>query len=307
MSWQATRAFPGIGHRTIDVGSRRLADRKEAPLNPLLQHYYQGVSDCLNAFRYSCGLWIDPARGTLTTLSPGGPVTKGLYTSEAFLELSRLWLRIGWSLGYYYQFNWMGLPVLQLPEDLIRLQEAIYDVRPHLIIETGVCHGGSMLFLASLCRILGSGRVIGIDISISDQVRDTIANHVLSSHIALLEGNSTSTEVFDQVTKLYEPGETVMVILDSDHSRAHVRAELELYAPLVTPGSYIIAEDGIMRDLFDVPGGEAAWMLDNPAAAVQDFLAQHPEFRRRTEAATGFGALRGAVTYWTDGWLQRLP
>lgn len=273
----------------------------------LLHAYQQGLADYVRLFQEQSKLLIDPVAGTLTTYGPGGPQTTPLYSPAAFSELSRLWVKVGWSLGYYYNFTWMGLPVLQLPEDLLRLQEAVFAVRPDLIIETGVCHGGSILFLASLCRLLGKGRVIGIDIYIPPHVRSALTSSLLSPHITLIEGSSTSSKVFDEVVSRYAPGEKVMVILDSDHSHAHVRAELELYAPLVSRGSYIIAEDGIMRALSGVPGGEAHWITDNPASAVRDFLAAHPEFRQhRPEGAASLSAPTADVTYWTDGWLQRI-
>lgn len=273
-------------------------------MNSLLQTYQQRL-DYVSWLHQHSKLVIDPVAGTLTTFGASGPVTIGLYAPAAFRELSRLWVQVGWSLGYYFNFTWMGLPVLQLPEDLLRLQEAVFTVRPDLIIETGIAGGGSLLYLASLCRILGTGRLIGIDIYIAPQVRAALTSSSLSPYITLIEGNSTSREVFDQVTQLHEQNEKVMVILDSDHSKAHVRAELELYAPLVTPGSYIIAEDGIMRDLCRVPGGAANWFLDNPAAAARDFLAVHPEFRHhQPNAITDFGAT--PVSYWTEGWLQRI-
>jgi len=261
----------------------------------------------MRLFHEPSKLVIDPVGGTLTILGPNGPVTTGLYTPAAFREISRQWVRVGWSLGYYYNFTWMGLPVLQLPEDLIRLQEAVFTVQPDLIVETGVCHGGSLLYLATLCRTIGRGRVIGIDLHLLNHVRSALENHFLAPYITLIEGSSTSPEVFDKVSSLHKPGEKVMVILDSDHSHAHVRAELELYAPLVTKDSYITVEDGIMRDLFDVPGGEVGWLSDNPATAVRDFLAAHPEFRlNQAEGAPGAGAMFAPVSYWPDGWLQRI-
>lgn len=272
-------------------------------MNSLLQAHQQKL-DYVSWLHQQAKVLIDPVGATLTTFGASGPVTVGLYTPAAFRELSRLWVQVGWSLGYYYDFTWMGLPVLQLSEDLLRLQEAVFTVRPDLIIETDVAGGGSLLYLASLCRVLGAGRVIGIDIYIAPQVRSALTNSFLSPYITLIEGNSTSREVFERVTQLHEHGENVMVLLDSDHSKAHVRAELELYAPLVTPDSYIIAEDGIMRDLRRVPGGAANWLFDNPVAAVWDSLAVHPEFRHhQPKPIAGFGAT--PVSYWTEGWLQR--
>ena len=250
-------------------------------------------------------LAIDTAARTLA-VENGESVTHDLYSREAFAHISRQWVRVGWSLRYYSGFTWMGLPVLQLPDDLVRFQEVFWEVRPTLVIETGVYQGGSLLFHASLCKALGVGRVVGIDINMRPGVRDAISDHMLGSYINLIEGDSASPEVLKRIEELREPDETTLVLLDSDHGRDHVRKELEAYASLVTPGSYLIAADTIVRDLADVPGGEASWTEDNPATAVDDFLTAHPEFERVPRTAqTGAADLPEAVTYWPGGWLRR--
>lgn len=234
------------------------------------------------------------------------PVTHDLYSREAFAEISRQWVRAGWSLGYYRGFTWMGLPVLQLPDDLVRFQEVLWDVRPSLIIETGVFQGGSLLFHASLCKALGGGRVIGVDINVPTTLWEALEQHDLSELIALIEGDSASPEVLGEINDLREPDDATLVLLDSDHSRAHVRRELEAYAPLVSPGSYLIVADTIVQDLSDVPGGERSWTQDNPAGAVEDFLAVHPEFERVADSPRAAADdLPDAVSYWGGGWLRR--
>ncbi len=249
---------------------------------------------------------IDTEQRTFTTQGPEGSRTQDLYSREAFEELSRQWVRVGWSLSYYRTFTWMGLPVLQLPEDLVRLQQAIWEVRPDVIVETGVFHGGSMVFHASLCRALGKGRVIGVDIAIRPEVRSAIERHPLGEWVTLIEGDSASAEVVGTIEANLKGEKTVLVILDSGHTRQHVRAELELYSRFVTPGSYLIAADGVMRELTDVPRGEASWVNDNPAQAAQDFLASHPEFRRAMPGETaGAPELGAKATYFTDGWMKR--
>ena len=137
-----------------------------------------------------------------------------LYSKEAFHEISRQWLRVGWDQKYTYSFTWMGRPVIQLPEDMIRLQEVIFQVKPDLIIETGVAHGGSLIFSSSLCKAMGKGRVIGIDIEIRSHNRTAIEAHPLSDRVTLIEGSSTAPEVVAQVESLIAPGETVLIILD---------------------------------------------------------------------------------------------
>jgi cephalosporin hydroxylase len=250
---------------------------------------------------------IDTAARNLTTVDGELERTFNLYSRDAFEAISREWIRVGWSLRYYQNFSWFGHAVLQMPEDLVRLQEVVYRVRPDVIIETGVFGGGSLMFHATLCQALGKGRVIGIDLHIDAGRRDAIARHLLASRITLVEGDSTSSEVLGQVAPMIRPGESVMVILDSGHTKEHVTRELECYSRFVTPGSYIIATDGIMRDLADVPGGQPEWLSDNPLAAASEFAARHPEFRQKQPAWLFHeGELTDNVTYWPGAWLERL-
>jgi cephalosporin hydroxylase len=229
-----------------------------------------------------------------------------LYSDAAFEVLSRLWTKVGWNQKHSYGFSWLGRPIIQLPSDLIRVQEVIYRVQPDVIVETGVAHGGSLILYASLCQVLGRGRVVGVDIAIRPANRAAIEGHPLASRIMLVEGDSTSPEVVRRVRELVRPGERVLVLLDSDHSRSHVARELEAYHRLVTPGSYIVATDGIMSDLYDTPRGSPEWRTDNPAAAAADFAARHPEFV--LEAPAPPFDERSApidITHWGGGWLRR--
>jgi len=232
--------------------------------------------------------------------------TIALYSDEAFRVLSDMWVKVGWNQKYSYTFSWLGVPIIQLPEDMVRFQEVVTRLRPDVIIETGVAHGGSAIFSASLCRLLGKGRVIAIDIEIRPHNRQKLEQHPLIDHITLIEGSSTAPVVAQRVRAAVKPGESVLVVLDSNHSYAHVMGELETYAPLVTPGSYIVATDGVMRDLTDVPRGDPAWERDNPSAAAQDFAARHPEFVI-DEPAWRFNesSLKGNVTHWPNAWLRR--
>lgn len=250
---------------------------------------------------------IDTEDATLTEVVDGAETSVGLFTKTAFEALSREWVRVGWSLKYYHNFSWFGLPILQLPEDLLRLQEVIYQVRPAVIVETGVFRGGSLLFHAALCQALGEGRVIGIDREIAAADREAISRHLLGSRITLLEGDSTDPGIIAQVARLIDQAGPVLVILDSCHTREHVARELESYAPFVSKGSYIIATDGIMRDLTDVPGGLAAWKSDNPFEAATEFAARHPEFcRQQPPWMFHDGELTENVTYWPGAWLKRI-
>jgi len=253
-------------------------------------------------------LTVDTDRGTLVLESNGASVSMALYSDEAFEVLSRLWLKVGWNQKYTYTFTWLGRPVIQLSEDLVRLQEVIYQTRPDVVIETGVAHGGSAVFYASLFEVIGRGRVIGVDISIRPHNRAAIEAHELASRISLIEGSSTDPTVVAKVRSMIAPGESVMVVLDSRHDKGHVLRELELYAPMVTPGSYIVATDGIMHDLADVPRGKSNWIDDNPAAAAVEFATDHAEFKLEQPAwPFNESTLTKNVTYWPNAWLRRSP
>jgi len=189
---------------------------------------------------------------------------------------------------------------------MIRAQEVIFRVQPDLILETGVAHGGSLVYYASLCRILGRGRVIGIDIEIRPHNRQVIESHPLSPYITLLEGSSVNPAVIAKAKSLIRRDERVLVFLDSNHTKSHVAAELEAYHGLVSTGSYIVATDGIMRELADVPRGSPDWRLSNPAAAAEEFAARHPEFELEQPVwPFNESELRTNITHWPGAWLKR--
>ena len=153
---------------------------------------------------------------------------------------------------------------------------------------------------------MGQGRVIGVDIEIRPNNRNAIESHELFPLITLLEGDSASSEISDRVRTLIQPGEKVLVLLDSNHSKGHVLRELEAYHALVTPGSYIVATDGIMNDLYDVPRGVADWVWNNPAEAAQEFLKTHPEFILEQPAwPFNESDLEHNITHWPGAWLKR--
>jgi cephalosporin hydroxylase len=252
-------------------------------------------------------LSIDTDASTLLVEDERGRREMALHSAEAFALLSREWVRVGWQLKYSYGFTWMGRPIIQLPEDVLRIQETIYRVRPDVIIETGVAHGGSLIFYASLFAAMGQGRVIGIDIDIRPHNRAAIEQHEMAKAITLLEGSSVAPEILERVRGLIKPGERVMVILDSDHSYKHVMAELDVYAPLVSVGSYIVATDGIMEDFGDLPRGQPSWREDNPAHAARTFAAAHDEFALETPPFL-FNENETSVqtTYWPSAYLRRV-
>jgi cephalosporin hydroxylase/nucleoside-diphosphate-sugar epimerase len=196
----------------------------------------------------------------------------------AFDAFADQWLSAGLRMKYSYTFTWMGRPVIQFPDDLLRLQEIVFGLQPDVIIETGIAHGGSLVFHASLCKILGHGRVIGVDVEIRPHNRAAIEAHPLKPFITLIEGSSTDPRIADEVKRLIAPNESVVVILDSNHTKAHVRAELEAYAPLVNPGSFIVVMDGYLMQVAAQDRPESNWATDNANAGVRAFAADHPEF-----------------------------
>ena len=230
-----------------------------------------------------------------------------LYSREAFEEISHLWLKIGWNEKYPYTFSWLCRPLIQLPEDVLRIQEVIYQVKPDVIIETGVAHGGSLILYASLCKAIGKGRIVGIDVEIRAHNRQAIEAHELSSYITLIEGDSVAPDIITQVKNQVQKGEKVFIILDSNHTKAHVAKELEAYAPLVSKDSYIVATDGSMEFLHDVPRGAPHWNTDNPAAAAKEFAETHPEFLLEQPLwPFNESQLNKNITHWPSAWLKRI-
>lgn len=250
---------------------------------------------------------IDTHARKLTVEGDGAPRALDLYGKEAFELISDLWLKTSWNQKYSYTFTWLGRPIIQHPEDLVRLQEVIYTLKPDVIIETGIAHGGSLILYASLMKAMGQGRtVVGVDVEIRPHNQKAIEQHELYPMIRLIEGDSVAPEIVARAASHVRPGDRVLVILDSNHSRDHVRAELEAYHHLVSPGSYIVATDGIMRDLWDVPKGHPSWKGDNPAQAAEDFAAAHPEFV--IEAPRWLfneSELDKNITAWPSAWLKR--
>jgi cephalosporin hydroxylase len=251
-------------------------------------------------------LIVDVASSRLVLENDQGSYSVDLFSADAFAAISSLWLKVGWALKYSYGFTWLGRPIVQLPEDIIRVQELIYRVKPDAVVETGVAHGGSLMLYASILRCMGRGRVIGIDIDIRPENRAAIQAHELASMITLVEGSSTDPAVVENVHALLDPAETTLVVLDSSHSKTHVLAELEAYGPLVKSGSYIVATDGIMEQLHDVPSGRPEWKDDNPKSAAIAFAAAHPEFAlEQPPLAFREGPELVPVTYWPTAFLRR--
>lgn len=251
---------------------------------------------------------IDETQALVTVIDDDNTRTSfPMASAEGFAAASKAWLRAGWDAKHVYSFSWMGRPIIQLPEDMIRLQELIYADKPDVIVETGIAHGGSLIFYASLCEAMGEGRVIGVDIEIRPHNRAAVEAHPMMKRIAMIEGSSVAPETVAQVTGQIRPGETVMVILDSNHSRDHVLEELRAYAPLVGVGGYLVATDGIMQDVAGAPRSAEDWGINNPQQAARDFVAENDRFVLE-EPIWPFneGLVRERVTYWPSCFVRRL-
>ena len=249
---------------------------------------------------------IDSDTNTLVCKSAEGENSLPLYSDAAFKIISELWVKTGWNAKYPYTFSWLGRPIIQLPEDVLRVQEVIFQLKPDVILETGVAHGGSLIFYASLFEAMRSkGRVIGIDIEIRPHNRAAIEAHPLFDRITLIEGSSVAAETVAKAKSLIAKDDKVLVILDSNHLRDHVRAELEAYCDLVCPGSYIVATDGVMKEVADVPRGTPSWIEDNPTTAAREFATAHPEFELTSlPFAFNESTLDFQITHWPGAWLR---
>lgn len=237
---------------------------------------------------------------------------------EAFKSLSRQWLQQSMAKKYVYNFDWLGRPIIQYPQDMVAIQELVWTVRPDLIIETGIAHGGSLILSASMLAMLdmcdaieadrsfnprhSARKVIGVDIDIRSHNRQAIEAHPMASRIQMFQGSSVGADVVAQVRAAAQGYAKVMVFLDSMHTHDHVLAELDAYAPLVTPGSYCVVFDTFVDDM---PAGffaDRPWDVgNNPKTATRLWLGQHSEFEVDQSHPS-----RLMVTVAPDGFLKRL-
>jgi len=231
--------------------------------------------------------------------TPTGEREVDIYSEEGFQVLSQLWTRSNWHNRLSYEVTWLGIPIIQLPEDMVIMQELIWKVRPDVVVEAGVAHGGALVLYASILELMGRGRVIGVDVEIRKYNRLAIEAHPLSHRIELIEGSSLAEETVEAVRSRIRPGERVMVALDSAHNREHVLGELRRYGPLVTPNSYLVVFDAVMRLVADAPSAGAGWDQDNPLEAVREFLDGTDDFEVDRSCE------RLAVTYCHGGFLRR--
>lgn len=226
---------------------------------------------------------------------------------SAFELISKAWLRCGWDTKYVYSFQWFGRPIIQLPEDMVRAQEVIYEVKPDYIIETGVAHGGSLFFYASLLKLMNKKKVIGVELDLRSHNREAIQGHELYHMLELVDGSSIDLGTIEQVKSKMDKNSTALVFLDSNHSKNHVLNELELYSQLVSVGSYIVATDGIMQEVVGAPRTHSDWNVNNPQEAVREFLQKNKNFvlEERTPYFNE-GVIKKPVTYWPNAYLKRI-
>lgn len=254
-------------------------------------------------------LVIDTKTNELTVQENGHSSSMALFSKEAFELLTDQWIRVGWDQKYPYCFSWMGRPIIQLPEDMLRIQEIIFKLKPTKIIETGVAHGGSLIFYASLmkCMDIQNGQVIGIDIEVREHNRLAIENHFLYPYITIIEADSVSDEAIAKVKSMITPEDTVLVLLDSNHTKDHVSKELESYHPFVTKDSYIIATDGVMQWVSHTKKGKKDWTWNNPSQAAIEFAEKNSNFViEQPEWPFNESYLSKNVTHWPSGWLRRI-
>jgi len=195
-------------------------------------------------------------------------------------DISEKWFLESIKNEYSYHFTWLGLPIIQYPQDIIALQEIIWKVKPDLVIETGVARGGSIIFSASLLELIGKGEVIGIDINIKKENKKVIEKHPLSKRIHLIEGSSTDKEIINQIRKFVQNKKKILVVLDSNHTHKHVLKELKIYSSFVSKNSYLIVFDTVVDELPDEVLKNRPWgKNNNPKSAVKAFLKINDRFK----------------------------
>ena len=243
---------------------------------------------------------------------------EGLGKDRDMSDLSRIWLRDTLKHRYSYNFSWLGRPIIQYPQDMAALQELIWSIKPDLIIETGIAHGGSLILSASMLALLdmcdaiendqtldpkdSKRLVLGVDIDIRAHNRTAIEAHPMASRIKMIQGSSIDADVVSQVKSVAKCYQRILVILDSNHTHEHVLAELEAYAPLVSDDSYCVVFDTVIEDLDAEHYPDRPWGPgDNPKTAVWEYVEKHPEFLIDRDIQHKL-----QVTVAPDGFLRRI-
>ena len=233
---------------------------------------------------------------------------KGLGNDKDVQGLSRIWSRETNRNGYTYNFSWLGRPIIQYPQDMIAMQELIWSLQPDLIIETGIAHGGSLIFSASMLELNAicggpqDAEVLGIDIDIRNHNRKAIEAHPMYKRISMLQGSSIAPDIIEQVKIKAEGKKGVLVFLDSNHTYCHVLAELKAYAPLTSTGSYCVVFDTLIDDMPPEMFPDRPWGPgDNPKTAVLEYLKSNPDFEIDRQIQHKL-----LITVAPDGYLRRI-
>jgi len=226
------------------------------------------------------------------------------YANDGELQsIANDWVEESMKKKYVYNFSWLGRPIIQYPQDMVAIQEIIWAVKPDLIVETGIAHGGSIILSASILELLGGDRqVVGIDIDIRKHNRDEIEKHPLAKRIQLIEGSSIDMATAEQVYKIAKGKSRILVILDSNHTHEHVQKEIELYHSLVSLGSYLMVFDTIIEDLPKDYFEDRPWNVgNNPKTAVHEFLRNNKNFEIDKSIQNKL-----IITAAPDGYLKRI-
>ncbi len=240
-----------------------------------------------------------------------------LGADEKLSQLTREWFDRANAHKYSYHFEWLGRPIIQYPQDMVAMQELIWSVQPDLIIETGIAHGGSLIFSASMLALLdlcdaknsanemqspSDRKVLGVDIDIRSHNRAALKEHPLYGRISMIEGSSIDRDIISQVHQFAEPYNRILVCLDSNHTRDHVMKELEAYSPLVSKDSYCVVFDTVIEDMQEELSADRPWgKNNNPKTAVWEFLKSHPEFEIDKSIQNKL-----LITVAPDGYLKRV-
>ena len=233
---------------------------------------------------------------------------KALAKDSILKKKTNEWIIEANKKNYSYNFSWLGRPIIQYPQDIIALQEIIWDVKPDMIIETGIAHGGSLIFRASLlalleiCGEVENGQVLGIDVDIREHNKRAINKHPLSKNITMLQGSSLDETIIDKVYDYTQKSKRILVCLDSNHTHNHVLNELKIYAPLVSVGSYCVVFDTIVEDIPQGSFTNRPWDKgNNPKTAVKEYIKTHPEFVIDNSICDKL-----LITVAPDGYLKRI-
>ncbi len=210
------------------------------------------------------------------------------------------WIEDVSKLNYSYNFTWLGRPIIQFPQDMIAIQEIIWKVKPDLVIETGIAHGGSLIFSASILEMIGKGQVLGIDIDIREHNKIEIEKHPMSKRIKIIEGSSIDKEIANQVYEFAKKSKTIIIILDSNHTHEHVLKELKFYSKLVSKDSYLVVFDTVIEDMAKNSFPDRDWDKgNNPKTAVWEFLKNNNRFEIDKEIENKL-----SITVAPDGYLK---